>query len=95
MIIFNNLRWYSVTRLFLLHIVILQLRVDLWENIFFDFLDPIKQAPALKEKRPQYQKRHDKVILQHDNAQPHIARPVKTYTEKTVLPNQQKYLVSI
>ena len=21
---------------------------DLWENFFFDFLDPIKQAPAFK-----------------------------------------------
>ena len=27
---------------------------------------------ALKEKRPQYQKRLDKVILQHDNARPHV-----------------------
>ena len=34
---------------------------------------------ALKEKRSQYQERHDKVILQHDNVRPHIARPVKTY----------------
>ena len=36
---------------------------------------------ALKEKRPQYQERHDKVILQHDNVRPHVARPVKTYFE--------------
>jgi len=47
---------------------------------------------ALKEKRPQYQERHDKVILQHDNARPHIARPVKTYLETLkweVLPHRR------
>ena len=36
---------------------------------------------ALMEKLPQYQKRHDKVIFQHDNDRPHVARPVKTYLE--------------
>ena len=36
---------------------------------------------ALREKRPQYEQRHEKVILQHDNAQPHDAKPVKTYLE--------------
>ena len=36
---------------------------------------------AHKEKRPQYQERHDKVILQHNNAPLHAARPVKTYLE--------------
>ena len=30
---------------------------------------------------PSADKKHDKVILQHDNAQPHVARPVKTYLE--------------
>ena len=33
---------------------------------------------ALREKRPQYAERHDKVILQHDNARPHVAKGVKT-----------------
>ena len=41
----------------------------------------IRLSRALKEKRPQYQERHDKLILQHDNARPHVARPVKTYLE--------------
>ncbi|GFV52659.1 mariner Mos1 transposase [Trichonephila clavipes] len=36
---------------------------------------------ALKDKRPQYNERHDKVSLQHDNARPHVAKVVKTYLE--------------
>ena len=46
---------------------------------------------ALKEKRPQCQERHEKVILQHDNARLHVARLVKTYLETLkweVLPHQ-------
>lgn len=34
---------------------------------------------ALRDKRPQFEDRHDKVILQHDNARPHVAQVVKTY----------------
>ena len=34
---------------------------------------------SLKEKLPLYAERHDKVILLHDNARPHVA--VKTYLE--------------
>jgi transposase len=41
----------------------------------------MRLSQALKEKRPQYVERHDKVILQHDNARPHVAQPVKTYLE--------------
>jgi len=39
----------------------------------------MRLSRTLKDKRPQYNERHDKVILQHDNAQPHIAKVVKTY----------------
>ncbi|GBP29955.1 Mariner Mos1 transposase [Eumeta japonica] len=34
---------------------------------------------ALKEKRAQYYSRHDKILLLHDNARPHVAIPVKNY----------------
>ena len=41
----------------------------------------MRLSRALCEKRPQYEQRHEKVILQHDNARPHVAKPVKTYLE--------------
>ena len=41
----------------------------------------MRLSRALKVKRPETVARHDKVILQHDNARPHVARPVKTYLE--------------
>lgn len=44
-------------------------------------LQLMRLSRALKEKRPEYFKRHDNVILQHDNARPHVAKPVKTYLE--------------
>ena len=34
-----------------------------------------------REKRPQYEQRHEKVIPQHENARPHVAKPVETYLE--------------
>jgi histone-lysine N-methyltransferase SETMAR len=33
---------------------------------------------ALEEKRPEYAERHDKIILQHDNARPHVCKVVQT-----------------
>lgn len=39
----------------------------------------IRLSRALKEKRPQYEKGHDKVILLHENARPHTI--VKTYPQ--------------
>ena len=42
----------------------------------------MRLSRALHEKRPQYEQRHKKVILQHDNSRPHVAKPVKTYLEK-------------
>ena len=44
-------------------------------------LQLMRLSRALREKRPQYAERHDKVILQHDNARPHVAQVVKTYLE--------------
>ncbi|KAG5324946.1 MOS1T transposase, partial [Pseudoatta argentina] len=42
-------------------------------------LQLMRLSRALKEKRPLY---YDKVILLHDNARPHVAKPVKTYLER-------------
>ncbi|VVC25899.1 Transposase, type 1 [Cinara cedri] len=41
----------------------------------------IRLSRALKEKRPQYSERHDKIILLHDNARSHVSKVVKTYLE--------------
>ncbi|KAG5306345.1 ZDHC3 Palmitoyltransferase, partial [Pseudoatta argentina] len=44
-------------------------------------LQLMRLSRALKEKRPLYAQRHDKVILLHDNARPHVGKSVKTYLE--------------
>ena len=41
----------------------------------------MRLSRALMEKWPQYQDRYAQVILQLDNARPHVARPVKIYLE--------------
>jgi len=40
-------------------------------------LQLIHLSRALREKRPEYEQRHDKVILLHDNARPHVAKVIK------------------
>ncbi len=42
----------------------------------------VRLSQAIKDKRPQFHQRHNKVILQHDNARPHTCRVVKEYLEK-------------
>ena len=37
----------------------------------------IKLDRVVKDKRPQYDRRHDNVILQHDNAVAHVAKTVQ------------------
>ncbi|UYV84375.1 hypothetical protein LAZ67_X001965 [Cordylochernes scorpioides] len=41
----------------------------------------MRLSRALNIKRPLYAKRHDKVIYQHDNARPHVAKVVKETLE--------------
>ena len=57
----------------------------------------MRLSRELKEKRLQYQERHQKVILQHDNDRPHVARPVKTYLETLkweILPHPPYFSIS-
>ena len=46
-----------------------------------DRLQLMRSSRFLKEKRPLYAQRHDKVILWHDNDRSHVAKSVKTYLE--------------
>ena len=46
-----------------------------------DRLQLIRLSHALREKRPEYEQRHDKIILLHDNARPHVVKVVKKYLE--------------
>ena len=41
----------------------------------------MRLSRALHKKRPQYEQRHEKTILQYDKARPHFAKLVKTYLE--------------
>ena len=44
-------------------------------------LQLIRLNQTLKEKRPEWDNRHNKLILLHDNARPHVAKPIKKYLE--------------
>jgi len=44
-------------------------------------LQLIRLSRALREKRPEYEQRHNKVILLHDNARPYVTKVVKKYLE--------------
>jgi len=44
-------------------------------------LQLIRLSRALREKRLEYEQKHDKVILLHDNARSHVAKVVKKYLE--------------
>ena len=41
----------------------------------------MRLSPKLEEKRPPNQETHEKLIHQHGNALPHVARPLKKYLE--------------
>ena len=44
-------------------------------------LQLMRLSIALRVKRPYYAERHDKVILQYDNARLHVSQMVKAYLE--------------
>ncbi|GFT00900.1 mariner Mos1 transposase [Trichonephila clavipes] len=73
--------------------VILSIWWDQLSVVYYELLKPtetitgdryrtqlMRLSRALKDKRPQYE-RHDKVVLQHDYARPHVAKVIKTYLE--------------
>ena len=43
----------------------------------------IRLKRAIIEKRPEYATRHEAIIFYHDNARPHVARPVKNCLENS------------
>lgn len=62
--------------------------------IYYELLEPsqtitvdryrqqlMELSQALREKQPEYAKTHEKVIFQHDNAQPHVVNTVKETLE--------------
>jgi len=71
-------------------------KIMLWDQkglVYYELLKPddsitgdqyrlqlIRLSRALREKRPEYEQRHDKIILLHD-ARPHIAKVIKKYLE--------------
>ena len=65
---------------------------DQFGDVYYELLKPnetiigalyrtqlMRLSRALKKKRAHYYSRHDKIILLHDNARPHVAAPVKSY----------------
>ena len=65
-----------------------------WDLIYNELLKPeetnigdqyreqlIKLNRAPEENRPQFAERHHEVIFQHDNARPHVAKPVQNIWE--------------
>jgi len=46
-------------------------------------LQLIRLSRALREKQPEYEQRHDKVILLHDNARPHVAKVLKNIWKRS------------
>ena len=51
------------------------------ETINAHYQQLIKLHRALREKRPHYRKRHDKLIFLHDNAPSHTSTMVQNYLE--------------
>jgi len=54
------------------------------DSITGDRLQLIRLSHALREKRPEYEQRHDKVILLHDNARCHVAKKIFGQSRKKI-----------
>jgi len=54
---------------------------ETWQFHYGRSVSTIIDSFALREKRLEYEQRHAKVILLHDNARPHVAKVVKKYLE--------------
>ena len=45
-------------------------------------IDNEPKTKTMQKERPIFHERHEKNILQHDNARPHVASVIKTYLEE-------------
>ena len=61
------------------HVLSAQTERDHYWGTLPNTIDEIE--PSTQGKRAHYYSKHDKFILLHDNARPHVAAPVKTYLE--------------
>ena len=52
-----------------------------FERGVFLVLTGMPRPVLKKKKKKKYQEIHEKVVMQHDNARSHVARPVKKYLE--------------
>jgi len=68
---------------------------DMWGVIYYELLKPsetinsqlyrlqlMRLKQAIQAKRLEWRDKHEKLMLQHDNARPHVDQPVRTFTPR-------------